>query len=73
MCTNKYDVVTFLYKGVVEFLDGSAVTCLDDCVVALLDNNTKDYYYVDIRHSLDDCFEVFSLHNPWNSFLKNLG
>ena len=35
----------------------------------ILDNNNKDDFDVDIRHSLDVCFESFSLYTPWNSFL----
>ena len=42
-------------KGVMEFLNGDLVACLDEGVVVCLDNNNKDYFYVDIRHNLDAC------------------
>ena len=56
-----------------QFLNGDLVACLDEGVVVCLDNNNKDYFYLDIRHNLDEYFEIFSSHTPWNSLLKNLG
>ena len=37
---------------------------LDEGVVALLDNNIKDHFDVDIRHRLYVCSENFLLTHP---------
>ena len=39
-------------------------SCLDEGVVACLDNNNKDNFDVDIEHSLGDYFGYFSFHTP---------
>ena len=43
MDTNKLGVVECLYKD--------EVACVDDYVLACLDNNDKDYFYVDFLHA----------------------
>ena len=41
------------------------MSCLDEGVVAYLDkNNNKDYFDVDIRHILDECFGYLILTHP---------
>ena len=48
-------------KDVVSFFDEGVVAFLDEGVVACLDNNNKYSFYVDIRHSIDVCFDIFLL------------
>ena len=44
--------------------------CFDAGVVKYLDKKNKFDFDVDIKHSFDECFELFSFHTPWNSFLR---
>ena len=54
MYTNKLGMVTHLDNDVVEYYYEVAVACLDEGVVACLDKNNKDVFYVDFlpAHSL---------------------
>ena len=46
MYTNKSGVVTYLNEDEVAFFNEYVVTCLDEGVMAFLDNNDKDYFDV---------------------------
>ena len=54
--------MVLFYKGVVGFFD--------EVVLELLDNNNKDNFYVDIKHSLDECFEYFIRARPLGYLLE---
>ena len=41
-------------------MDKGVVACLYESVLARLDNKNKDYFDVDVIHSLYGCFEYFS-------------
>ena len=57
-----------LDKGVLACLGEGVVECLYEGVVACWDKNNNDNFDVDIRHSIDDCFNYFILAHP----LKNI-
>ena len=48
-------------SDVVACLDNGVMACLDEDVVEFLDKNNDNDFDMDIRHSLDECFEIFLL------------
>ena len=70
MNTKRSVVVSCLDKDVMTCFDKCVVACFDEGVLAILNNNNKDDFDVDIKHSLDVCLCFLSLHTPCHSFLR---